>query len=297
MRALTRAFPEYRSRYLIAVEDSRLAGVLPFVRLRRLAFDQFLSMPFGAHGGPVLAPDADPRVIEELASAFARTVMKPRTLRFEMSLFNPSPVLKEALAPALGTHFQEFRTHVVDLTPAAEALCSDRYRRGARRSVRAAERAGVTVEVDPTAEAVEALHRLHVQQGRSWAGIPPYPRSVIDAVREEFGRHARLYVARHEGAPVAACLCLDHAGREVHPWVSGATPESRSLRAFHLLIHTAIMDACRRGLAAWHFGGSGGIRAIEFFKESFGAAPVPVLRCAHLARWARRLRRRPEWDR
>jgi hypothetical protein len=140
------------------------------------------------------------------------------------------------------------------------------------------------------------LAEMHAMQVKKWQGIEPYSRDVIGAVAETFGTDARLYVARQDGQAVAACLCLEHEGREIHPWVSGALPSSRESGAFHLIVDTALREAVKRGLAVWHFGGSGGEVGVAFFKESFGARRVPVLRCFHIAGWARGLRKRPAWD-
>jgi CelD/BcsL family acetyltransferase involved in cellulose biosynthesis len=295
MRVLARAYPGYRAAYLVAADGGALRGMIPLVTARRLVFDQFLSLPFGAHGGPLLASGSDTEAAAALGRAF-RDLAGLGTLRFEMSVFRPG-ALRDAIAPALGDTFQEFRTHVLDLTPGEAGLWKRAYKRSTRRCVRHAERAGVTVTVESTPEALEILHHLHRKQGRAWSGVIPYSLPVMQTVAGEFTDAARLYLARREGRVVAACLCLEHGTREIHPWASGALPDARESRAFHLLIHTAIMDAARRGIATWHFGGSGGIRGVESFKESFGAAPVPVLRCFHLAGWFRRLRRRPEWDR
>lgn len=296
MRVLTRAYPGYRAAYLTAREGGALRGLIPLVVVRRLVFNQFLSLPFGAHGGPLLAEASDTETAAALGRAF-RDLAGLRTLRFEMSVFRPGDMLRQALAPALGDTFQEFHTHILDLGAGEDGLWSKSYKRGAQRCVRHAERAGVTVAVESAPEALPVLARLHEKQGRAWSGVIPYSLPVMRTVAGEFGDAARLYLARREGQPVAACLCLEHGTREIHPWASGAAPEAREHRAFHLLIHTAIMDAARRGIATWHFGGSGGIRGVEFFKESFGATAVPVLRCSRLAGWFRRLRPRPEWDR
>ena len=295
MEALVRAYPLYRPLYLVAREGNSVVGILPLVHVRRWGLDQFLSLPSGAHGGPLLRASAPPETSAELAAAFRALVSGARTLRFEMSIHAPPSDLRAALAPAFGPFFQDLRTHVIDLEGGALGLWP-RYRRSARRSIRAAEEAGVLVGLDRSAGAIEALHRLHEDQSRDWAGIPPYSLGVIRSTAAAFGMDARLYTARFRDQVIAACLCLEHGGREVHPWVSGASPASRELGAFHSLIDAALRDVAARGFKTWYFGGSGGNARIEFFKESFSARPVPLLRCFHLAGWARRLRRRPAWD-
>ena len=294
--AITRAFPRYRPCYLIARDEGDISGMIPLVRTSWLGIEQYLSLPFGGHGGPILTPDAGPETPAALALAFRDLGTRLRTMRFEMSVMNPSPSLREAMAPALGSFYREFRTHLVDLSGGFEDLWGNRYRRGTRKCVRTAERAEVTVAIEGGQEVLDILFRSHKEQSRIWKGIHAYPKEAMQVMVEAFDEEARVYVARRDGRPLAACLFLYHRGREVHPWVSGAVPEARPHRAFHLLLNAAIRDACRDGYKVWNFGGSGGNRSIEFFKESFGAEPFPVLRCFHLASWARRLRKRPAWD-
>ncbi len=296
MEAITRAHPRYRPLYLLATDAGRLAGMVPLVRLRRLGLDQYLSMPFGTHGGPLLAVDADPATAGSLGKAFRRLVRGSRTLRYEMTVYDPPEPLRGSLALSLGDSFQDFRTHVIDLRPGFEELWLHGYDRNTRNCVRMAERAGVTVAEERGEEAIAILHRLQAEQARGWEGITPYSEEAFRAVVESLGEDARIYLARREGVPLAACMYLEHGGREIHPWVSGSAPSARPVRAYHKLMNDALRDACARGLALWNFGGSGGNPNIEFFKESFGASPVPVLRCFHVAGWWRRLRKGPAWD-
>jgi hypothetical protein len=80
-------------------------------------------------------------------------------------------------------------------------------------------------------------------------------------------------------------------GREAHPWITGAVPESRPVEAFQLLMHEAIADAANRGVPLWNFGPSAGRRTVEHFKTAFGGRSQPFLRYHHEAPWVRWARR------
>jgi hypothetical protein len=218
-------------------------------------------------------------------------------MRFEMVLLDPGPELRGALGTIFGSVLSESSAHTLDLSGGAADLWRRAYRHGTRKAISSARRGGVVVTTESGPGAITLLARLHADQGRDWEGIQPHSAAAIAVLVREFGEDARILVARREGDPLAACLVLDHAGREIHPVVSGARPEARTVRAFHLLIHTAIEEAIGRGIRRWYFGGSGGNPRIEFFKASFGAEPRPLVRVHRLAGWARRLRRRPAWDR
>jgi CelD/BcsL family acetyltransferase involved in cellulose biosynthesis len=297
MEAVTRGYPADRPLWLTAEEGGRAVGIVPLVRRRKWGLDQYLSMSFGTHGGPlVAAPDPGP-VIAALAGGFRRLCVAPRVVRSEMTVLDPPVAVRAALAGSLGDWFQDFRTHLVDLTVGFDELWNHRYAKNTRNCVRMAERAGVAVGVERGGEAVEILCRFHAAQAEAWEGIQPHPREAVAGIVGALGSDARIYVARTEGGdPLAAVLNLEHGGREVHCWMSGSSPEARPLRAFHLLLSTAIREAAGRGFSSWDFGASGGNPKIEFFKASFGARPVPVLRCSRIAGWFRRLRKGPAWD-
>lgn len=289
--ALLRVNPRLEPVYLVALEAGEIVGLLPLMRVRKLGLDQFLSLPLGTHGGPLLRPEAEASVVTALCEAFRRLVTGRRTYRFEMQLFDPPRPFRTAIMPALGDCFCEDSTHVIPLTDDFEKIWTSRYSRKTRNCVRQAQRAGVTVARESGREAVATLHRLHAQLSRAWPGVRPCPVRTLEALCETLGEGARIFVARRDGRPLSATLFLEHPSREVHAWMNGTCPEARKVRATHLLYHEALRDACARRSHVWHFGGSAGNRNIEFFKESFGAVRVPVLRCFHMAPWAERLRR------
>jgi hypothetical protein len=294
MKALLRAYPSYRPLYLVAREHGAVRGLLPIVVQRRFGFRQLISLPHGTHGGPVVARDAG--AAAALGRAFAREAGRRDVLRFEMTIPEASSALREALAPSLGHAVTEGRAHEITLHPErSPAAVTAGYARGTRRSLEAAERGGVRVTWGREAARQRLAARLHREQARAWVGIPPHPEEAVAGMIAAYGEDARVYVAEHEAGALAACVVLDD-GDEAVPWLSGATPESRDRNAFHLLIDVALRDAAARGVRRWHFGGSGGNPRIEYFKESFGARPVPVYRYHRLAGWAKRLRPRPSWD-
>jgi hypothetical protein len=286
MDAITRAYPFYRPLYLVAEAGGSVAGILPLVQVRRWGLDQFLSLPFGAHGA-VGASSRRPSTAAQLAVAFRPGHGDENPALRDV---HSRPEFRTRAAPAPPSFFQDFQTHVIDLEGGPEGLW-----RGTGEAPSAASgppRAGVLVGLERGGCHLTCIGCMKNRVEPGW-GLRPIPGS--DPLhRRRLRQDARLYTARLRDEVIAACLCLEHGGREVHPWVSGAAPAARELGAFHFLIDAALRDAALRGCKTWYFGGSGGNRRIEFFKESFSARPVPLLRCFHMAGWARRLRRRPE---
>src|SRR5262245_2640848 len=191
MQALLRANPTYRPLYLIALEHGETLGFVPMVRTKRLGLDQFLSLPFGTHGGPLVRSTA---AVAALGQAFRDLGTGRSVLRFEMTIFDPPAEWRQGLSSSLGEFAREMDTHVIDLK-----TLDSRYRRSAERSLRASRSAGVRVGIENDAAAFDALSNMHAMQVKNWRGIEPYSRNTIVAVAETFGSDARLYVARQDG--------------------------------------------------------------------------------------------------
>src|SRR4029079_1053277 len=82
------------------------------------------------------------------------------------------------------------------------------------------------------------------------------------------------------GEIAAGALCL-YSRRHVAYWHGAARERLLECRPVHLLIETALHDACERGMRWFDFNPSGGHRGVEAFKKGFGAEGVP----APMVRW------------
>jgi len=172
--------------------------------------------------------------------------------------------------------------HVIDLRGGSDAAWA-RLHKDVRKRVRRAERLGVEIECDTTGRLVPVLHRLLQRSIIHWASSQNEPvrlaqlrarrRDPIEkfqAMATHLGSQFRLWVARHEGRPVAANLILQgqnaHTTRLVMDRDQAATGCATSLLEWH-----AIQDACRAGCGHYHMGESGSSTSLARSKERFGA--------------------------
>lgn len=290
MNALVRGYPRLSPRYLVVEEDGEVAGFTPLAEIRPGGFREVVSMPFGTHGGPVLARGISEEGIRLLHREFVALTRRFGTARFEMTLFDPSETLTRELESALGSHRVTAATRLLDLTPGPEDLWKG-YTQQLRRSVRVARKAGVEVREEPGTAGLDAFSRLYAGQSREWDIPWHHSRAALGEIVDSLGDDARIWVASHEGKDVCAQLTLYHEGREVHLWLSGAGPESRPVAAFHLLLAAIAEDAARKGYSWQSFGSSLGNPGVEKFKESFRPRSRPVVRFHHQAGWVRWLQR------
>ena len=290
MHAVKEAYPRFRSSYLVLREDDHLRGIIPLVEVRQLGLREVVSMPFGTHGGPVLASDVSPQGVQELISRFVTRLKKFGTFRFEMAIFDPSPLVREVLEAALGSHLISATTSVLDLSGGPDQIWQN-YEQQVRRSVRRAENSGVVVRQIPGKAGIDIFHRLYTEQSKTWPLSWHHSRRALRAIAKAMDGGARTWVAFKGGEELCAQLVLCHE-KEMHLWLSGAHPKSRPLAAFHLLLHTLINDGSRKGFVECNFGTSMNEIGVEKFKRSFGPKDKVLARFYHQSRWAEWVQRR-----
>ena len=199
---------------------------------------------------------------------------------------SPTATLVPALAGAAGltvTMERQDRCPVLALPGAWDeylARLSGKDRHELRRKMRRLERElpGATAHSHGTVEDWdEAMSRFLTLHRLSKVGKARF----MDERMERFFRSAtarlaaagwaRLWFLEHEGAAVAAFLCLEHAGR-VGLYNSGFDPARAQLAPGIVLLAHVIRDAIERAFPVFDF-----LRGEEPYKYGFGPSPEDVL--------------------
>ena len=178
------------------------------------------------------------------------------------------------------------RVEVLDLSPGFEELKARKFSRDIRYHMRRAERAGVEVELDTTGRLVPVFHQLYRAWVDRWvprSGLPPMvarrlalqqePLKKFETVAARLGKDCRVFVAWHQGQPVASAISLVH-GQHAIGWRSYSIKELAAPVAANLLTQVrCIADACGSGCRYFDLGQSGGVATLQSYKNSFGATP------------------------
>jgi GNAT acetyltransferase-like protein len=299
LAALPLALPGSRLLFLSARRGDRLVGAVPLVVTRRWGHRWAYSLPFGTYGGPLVdSGEPEPaRVRAELAHALGSWLAEGRVAGGEV-VCGPGREADPAWA-TLADSIVSSTAHVVSL----EGRSFDSYVAGLEKStreeLRRAPRRGVVVLEEP--EALAAAHALYLAQARSWRGHRPYPLAFLAALVEHPSRFARLFVARSENELLCAILVLS-SGDDSFIWWSGSSPAARRTVAYPYLMVEIVRVMGEEGRKRVSLGSSGGIAALERYKESVGARPETVWTYRlqphaigpawRMVEWARALRRR-----
>ena len=262
--------------------------ILPLLRHRNLpgvALDAGHPHPFGpggllATGG--LRPDDVRLVLSDLIGSPA--VSTRITALYDVAERWEAGLPTQATATRLPVH-------VLDLEGGFDRVWGERFHASARKAVRRAERAGLTVERDTTGRLVPALYDLYLAWTTERAqrtGLPVpvatalarrrQPLPMFEALAAAPGLGGRTWLASYQGEPVAALMTFAHGAHGIS-FRSYGLREHGSLHASHLLKRLAIEDACASGCRWFSLGMSGGTSGLEAFKESLGATPRWSLEC------------------
>lgn len=258
--------------------------ILPMVRRKglpeRLVTEA--SLPYRWGCGGVIAPD-------ELTAEDVAIVLSDLAGRAALyTSVRPNPLAAAwATATAPGLVSVPRLYHELNLESSFDRIWTNQFTARARRSVRKAERAGVTVECDTTGRLVEVfynLYRLSIDRWARQTGIPVHmerirarlfePLRKYQLVAERLGQACRLYVAWLDGRPVATSIVLVQ-GNHASYWRGAMDKDLAGPSQANFLLHfRSIEDARNAGCRYYHMGESGSSASLAHYKEAFGAEVV-----------------------
>jgi hypothetical protein len=177
------------------------------------------------------------------------------------------------------------------LVPAFEASALlKRMRKGARSSIRKAQRIGVEVTACSDRDSVvcfSGLHATTIETLRKLKGVEerlPDHQRMAEQLGVLIARNAgRLYLARLDGEPVAGCFFGLFAGSAYY-LLSGALPSASKLGAIGLTLFVALDQLGLEGYTRLNLGGAHGDaheresadNGLYSFKKGLGGQPMRV---------------------
>lgn len=257
-RAWTRvanAGTPYGVSLFLAKESSRIVGAAVVLRLQVGP----LPLPVAlVERGPVAALEDFDRVLNALCEqckrrGIVRLSVMPYASRdtgLEERLIKLGFRLDQSVD---GTHASTLRMPIAKQTD--DELFSGSARKKLRYEINHAERSGVVVRLAAASKDVRILHdldsKLMATQNR-WAKGARWFDAVWRYINEK--ANGALFIAEHEGAPLAAVLIFKHAGRATY--VAGASiAEQRPFSKVALPLSRAIRWAGAQGCTEFDFGG------------------------------------------
>ena len=253
-----------RAHYLVAEGAGVIKGLLPLSEVRSLLFgNSMVSVGFGVGGG-ILADDE--QVAEALAAKAWRVALRHGCDSVELR----GGVLPEGWQRQEGT----YADFTAPLGKDDEAnLLSIKKRQ--RAEVRRADGFELEFRSGRSDEDLDAHYRAYSASVRNH-GTPIFPRSLFEAMRDEFGADADIVSAWKDGRPLSAIFSFYFKGI-VYPFWGGGTAEAREWRANEWLLYRLMCHAARRGCGRIDYGRSKLGTGPYAFKKNWGLEPQPLV--------------------
>ncbi len=251
----------YSPSYLLAMDGETVAGALPLMRFKPfLGRRRITSLPF-SHWVPLLADGPAGAALLERAVGLAQ--------KSSSQLIVKAP---GALGPGFGTVLRNMDT-TVDLSPSIEDVWK-RVVSAAQRSTRKAEKRGIVIRTEVTADGIEQYERLECET-RKRQGAPPYPKGFFHRLFR-LVEGAGLFLAELEGAGVGGLVLLP-SGRTLVYGYGGSNAAGQGAGANDLLTWRAIQHAKEQGFERYDFGTTPvHHESLLKFKEKWGGETIEL---------------------
>ncbi|HLG59263.1 MAG TPA: GNAT family N-acetyltransferase [Vicinamibacterales bacterium] len=205
---------------------------------------RLVSLPFSDHCAPLVeSPEALKAMLESLKAEIGR-----EGRYIELRPLSPLTVAEGFERAA------EYCLHTIDLRPELDGVFAAFHKSHIQRTIRKAERSGLSCEVGNSATLIREFYALH-ELTRFKHGAPIQPLSWFQNLADSLGDRMKVYVARVEGKPAAAILTSLHRTTLVYKYGCSDAAYNR-YGGTPLLFWNAIKDAKANGVVAFDLGRS-----------------------------------------
>ena len=248
----------HQTAYLAAVEDERIVGVLPLVRLKSMLFGNIAcSLPFVNYGGP---SGDTPEIEDQLMQAASKVGDEWRVdyveIRNRHQLVSDLPSSDHKVSLT------------VDLNPNSEALFNA-FAGDHRREIRKGLKNGYVAKFGGS----DLIDDFYMVMSQSWRdmGTPIFAKTYIQEICAAFPTDIRICVVYDQnGAPAATAFDGLHGSTVEGMWL-GILGEHKRRGVGYVLYWELIKHACESGFARHHLGRSTANSGPEQFKKKWNA--------------------------
>jgi FemAB-related protein (PEP-CTERM system-associated) len=251
----------YRSVYLAARVDGRIAGVFPFVQVKSSLFGNIAcSLPFVNFGGPC-------GETEEIEHALVEAA-KPIVAEWRSDYLE---IRTRHQVPGLPTSDHKV-SMTLELNDDSEVLWKA-FKTAHRQDIRSGYKRGLVARIG----GMELLPDFYAVLSESWRdlGTPIYSRRYLETVVRTFPDITRLVVVYAGDEPAAASLDMLNGDTAEGLWL-GSRGKFRKLYAGYVLYWELIKNACERGTKTFHLGRSTVQSGGEAFKKKWNASATQL---------------------
>lgn len=249
----------WKSEYVYVEENGKILGAM-LILIRTMG--KFFTMMYAARGP--IADLEDTKLIldlveeaKPLAKKYKAFVLKmapeiPYSEEIESNLRNSGLKVKSEFKNILAP-MQTGKNMILHIDGKTEEEIMSGYSSKTRYNIRLASKKGVTVRYSSNEEDIKTFYELMKVTGeRDKIAVRDYDyyKKIVDIYKDK----ARIYIAEHEGEPLAAALAINY-GRKVTYFYGASSNNKRNLMPTYLMQQTMIEWAIETNCKDYDFGG------------------------------------------
>jgi hypothetical protein len=247
--------------------NSTLTNGIVACRVNGWGFRRLVSLPFSDHCDPLVD---DPKDLTELLNGLSDQARTGGWRSVELRPRIAAQRFGDAARACGLTTGSEYYLHRLDLRPELPQLFSRMHRSNTQRSIRRAEREGLTYETGTSERLLTSFFRL-LRLTRRRHGLPPQPfswfRNLVSCMRAQVAIH----VASKDGAPIASMLTLSFKNTMYYKY-GGSHAAYHRVGGMPFLFWRVIQDARASGFLELDLGRSDlDQHGLTAFKDHLGA--------------------------
>ena len=246
--------------YLVAVENSKIVGILPLTLIRSRLFGiRMISQAFHTYGGPLVKSESALNVLYDYAVGLAN---EHRCGMIEFRNIEAMPYKLHLRTDKVAMHLR-LRSDPDELW--------EGFKGEIRNRVRKAEKNGLVI-IKGRMGLLDDFYKIWTIRMRE-LGTPAYPRSLMRGILETFPENSWIFLVRLNDSTIGGAFTTNYNGFADMQWV--ATLIKFNNLASNMLLHWSIIKHhCLQGASCFDFGRCSIDGPTYEFKKRWGAEPV-----------------------
>ncbi len=251
------------SKYLLAVDNGDIKGVLPLMKKEGKYGIVLNSLPFYGSNGGILSRDKEAiNLLVEYYNNLSKDVASSTYITNPLK-DNSFDIKCDIVDDRVG------QWTYIGYKEDIDSSLMQSFHSKTRNIIRKAIKEGIEVEIDNSQ--IDFLYETHYENMLS-VGAKPKGKRFFELINRYFNEDEySIYIARKDGKIISALLLFFY-NKTVEYFTPAILKDYRHFHSNSLIIYKSMIDAAKRGFKWWNWGGTyRSLDGVYRFKKRFGA--------------------------
>lgn len=253
--------------------DDGTRVIFPFMRIKKNIFkgflDDYISGPFYVHGGPISDRELSKQQIDEIIEYIKATFKHYNSMVIRGNPFNHDIIVH-------GFQKVNDSNYVVELfkyNNEIELLKS--YSKRQRTYVNKAKESSLIIKEASSLNEYEKFYELYQKSIKYWhEDFASYPLKLFQNLYNQKNKYMRFLAIYNNKKMIGGEIAF-YWNAHCSSWLAYYNREYSKLNAQRYSIHLDYLYCIEKGIKYYDLGNCGGIKGLQYFKESMGGKAYP----------------------